>query len=283
MLKGVFHVIHSLESSIVLNNGVTMPGFGLGVWKVPDGEPVIHSVRSALEAGYRLIDTAMIYGNERGVGQALRQSAGLTDELFLTTKVWNADQGYDSTLRAFDASCDRLGVETIDLYLIHWPVFGKYKETWKAMEKLYNEGRVRAIGVCNFQPHHLDDLLQSADIVPVVNQVELHPLLTQIPLRTYCDARNIRVEAYSPLGSGGVLDLPPILTLAEKYQKTAAQIILRWDIQNNITPIPRSVQEAHIRSNADVFDFQLSEEDMEKIESLNEGKRFCADPDHFNF
>lgn len=276
-------MIHSLKDTMTLNNGVTMPGFGLGVWRVPDGEAVIHSVKWAIQAGYHLIDTAAIYGNEKGVGEAIRQSEISRDSLFLTTKVWNADQGYDATLKAFETSLKKLGLETVDLYLIHWPVAGKYKETWKAMERLYKEGRVRAIGVCNFHQHHLEELLNDSEIMPAVNQIEMHPLLAQIPLRNYCYEKDIKVEAYSPLGSGGVLDHPTLTALAEKYGKTAAQIILRWDLQNDVITIPRSTQEAHILSNADIFDFELSPQDIDRIDGLNENKRFGADPDHFNF
>ncbi|MCO7127113.1 aldo/keto reductase [Sporolactobacillus shoreicorticis] len=276
-------MIQSLNDTIKLNNGLVMPSFGLGVWKVKDGEEVIHSVRSALKAGYTMIDTAAIYRNEAGVGEALRQSGMKRDDVFITTKVWNADQGYDSTLAAFDTSMKKLGIETVDLYLIHWPVAGKYKETWKAMEKLYKDGRARAIGVCNFHEHHLEDLLQDAAIMPAVDQIELHPLLSQVPLRNYCYKQGIAVEAYSPLGSGGLINHPTLKAIGEKYGKTAAQVMLRWDVENEIITIPRSTQKAHIVSNADIFDFELSSEDIDKIDALNEDKRFGSDPDNFNF
>lgn len=276
-------MINALNDTVKLNNGLSIPGFGLGVWKVKDGEEVIHSVLSALKAGYKMIDTAAIYRNEAGVGEALRQSGLSRDDVFVTTKVWNADQGYDSTLAAFETSMKKLGIETVDLYLIHWPTAGKYKETWKAMEKLYRDGRARAIGVCNFHEHHLEDLLQDAEIIPAVNQIELHPLLSQVPLRNYCYKKGIAVEAYSPLGSGGLIDHPTLKAIGEKYGKTAAQVMLRWDVQNDIITIPRSTKEAHIISNAEIFDFELSPEDIDKIDELNEDKRFGADPDNFDF
>ncbi|WP_368389892.1 aldo/keto reductase [Sporolactobacillus mangiferae] len=273
----------SLNDTVKLNNGIAMPGFGLGVWKVKDGEEVIHSVLSALRAGYKMIDTAAIYRNEGGVGEALRRSGVHRDDVFITTKVWNADQGYESTLAAFETSTKKLGIETVDLYLIHWPKAGKYKETWKAMEKLYKDGRVRAIGVCNFHKHHLEDLLQDAEIKPAVDQIELHPLLTQVPLRNYCYKQAIAIEAYSPLGSGGLINHPTLNEIGKKYGKTSAQVMLRWDVENEIITIPRSTQEAHIISNADIFDFALSPEDIDKIDALNADQRFGADPDHFDF
>ncbi|BBN97816.1 aldo/keto reductase [Sporolactobacillus terrae] len=276
-------MIHSLKDTVQLNNGLEMPGFGLGVWKVKDGEEVIHSVRSALNAGYTMIDTAAIYRNEAGVGEALRQSAVQREDVFITTKVWNADQGYDTTLKAFETSTKKLGINTVDLYLIHWPTAGKYKETWRAMEKLYKDGRVRAIGVCNFHIHHLKDLMEGAEIKPAVNQIELHPLLSQVPLRNYCYKEGIAVEAYSPLGSGGLINHPLLSEIGKKYGKTAAQVMLRWDVDSEIITIPRSTKEAHIISNADIFDFELSPEDIDQIDTLNEDKRFGADPDNFNF
>ncbi|MFT8871859.1 MAG: aldo/keto reductase [Sporolactobacillus sp.] len=278
-------MIHSLSDQHTLNNGVTMPGFGLGVWRVPEGDSVRHSVAWAIEAGYRLIDTAAIYGNERGVGEAIRDSGIARGDLFLTTKVWNADQGYDKTLEAFETSLNKLGVDYVDLYLIHWPVAGKYKDTWRALERLQREGRTRAIGVCNFHPHHLEDLLADAEAVPAVDQVELHPLLTQVPLRHFCAKNGIAVEAYSPLGSGdsGLLTHPQLIAIAEKYGKSTAQIILRWNLEHDIITIPRSTKQAHIADNAAVFDFELSAEDIGMIDALNADRRFGADPDNFDF
>ncbi|WP_124727893.1 aldo/keto reductase [Staphylospora marina] len=273
----------SLSDSTVLSNGVKMPWLGLGVYKAKEGEEVEFAVKTAIRLGYRSIDTAAVYGNETGVGKAVRESGVPREELFITTKVWNSDQGYDSTLKAFEASLERLGMDYVDLYLIHWPVKGKYKETWKALEKLYKEGRVRAIGVSNFQTHHLDDLLQDAEINPMVNQVELHPWLTQKELREYCSRHHIVLEAWSPLMRGKVTEVPEIVRLAEKYGKTPAQIVLRWNLQIGVVTIPKSVREHRIRENADVFDFHLSEEDVAILEGLNRNHRTGPDPDNFNF
>ncbi|MGF9914727.1 aldo/keto reductase [Paenibacillus ehimensis] len=270
------------SDTTVLNNGVRMPWLGLGVWKTKEGDEVVQAVQHALEAGYRSIDTAAVYGNEAGVGQALQASSIPRDLLFVTTKVWNADQGYDSTLRAFEESRRKLQLEVIDLYLIHWPVKGKYKETWKALEKLYKDGLVRAIGVSNFKVHHLEDLLQDSEIVPAVNQVEFHPLLNQQELRTFCKEHKIQLEAWSPLMQGN-LDLPLLSELADKYGKTPAQIILRWDLQHGVVTIPKSIRESRIRENIDVFDFTLSDEDMARLDGLNQDRRFGPDPDHIDF
>ncbi|MFC0211746.1 aldo/keto reductase [Paenibacillus chartarius] len=272
----------ALTAGPTLNNGVAMPWLGLGVWKTKEGDEVVQAVKAAIGAGYRSIDTAAVYGNEQGVGQGIRESGVARDELFITTKVWNADQGYDSTLRAFDESLKKLGLETVDLYLIHWPVKGKYRETWKALVHLYNEGRVRAIGVSNFQVHHLQDIIEDSGVVPAVNQVEYHPLLTQRELLAFCKDKGIQLEAWSPLMQGN-LDQPVLTELAAKYGKSAAQIVLRWDIQHGVVTIPKSVKAERIQENANVFDFELSAEDMAKIDALNQGKRFGPDPDNFDF
>ncbi|PUA39593.1 aldo/keto reductase [Paenibacillus elgii] len=270
------------SDTTVLNNGVRMPWLGLGVWKTKEGDEVVQAVQHALEAGYRSIDTAAVYGNEAGVGQAIQASSIPRDQLFVTTKVWNADQGYDSTLQAFEESRRKLQLEVIDLYLIHWPGKDKYKETWKALEKLYKDGLVRAIGVSNFKVHHLEDLLQDSEIVPAVNQVEFHPLLIQQELRTFCKEHKIQLEAWSPLMQGN-LDLPLLSELAGKYGKTPAQIILRWDLQHGVVTIPKSIRESRIRENIDVFDFTLSDEDMARLDGLNQDHRFGPDPDHIDF
>ncbi|WP_067925151.1 aldo/keto reductase [Alicyclobacillus shizuokensis] len=275
-------VARHLADATVLHNGVQMPWFGLGVWQAKDGEEVEQAVKAALAHGYRHVDTAAVYGNETGVGKAIRESGVAREEVFVTTKVWNSDQGYDSTLRAFEESRKRLGFEYVDLYLIHWPVKGKYKDTWKALEKLYQDGVVRAIGVSNFQIHHLQDLMVDSQIVPMVNQVEYHPLLTQKELHAFCKQHNIQLEAWSPLMQGN-LNQPLLTDLAHKYGKTPAQIVLRWDLQNEVVTIPKSVHENRIVENASVFDFELSAEDMEKIDGLNQNHRFGADPDNFNF
>jgi len=275
------NVRHVAETT-TLNNGVKMPWFGLGVYKTQEGPEVENAVAAALEAGYRLIDTAALYGNETGVGNAIRASGIRREEVFVTTKVWNSDQGYDETLRAFEASLARLGFDYVDLYLVHWPVKGKYKDTWRALERLYKEGLTRAIGVSNFHIHHLEDLMASCEVKPAVNQVECHPLLTQTELRKFCREQNIAFQAWAPIMKGQ-LDLPVLTELAAKYGKTPAQIVLRWDLQSDILTIPKSIRPERIRENANIFDFELSDEDMARIDALNQNSRFGADPDNFNF
>ncbi|AIQ76227.1 MULTISPECIES: aldo/keto reductase [Paenibacillus] len=265
-----------------LNDGVTMPWLGLGVYKTKDGEEVIHAVKTAVELGYRSIDTAAGYNNEEGVGQAIRDCGVARDELFITTKVRNPDQGYESTLKAFEDSRRKLGLDYLDLYLIHWPVAGKYRETWKALIHLQKEGLIKSIGVSNFQVHHLKDIIEDTGVVPVVNQVEFHPLLTQRELLKYANEQGIQLEAWSPLMQGN-LDLPLLKELAEKYGKTPAQIVLRWDLQQGVITIPKSVHADRIKENAGFFDFTLSDEDVKAIEGLNKDHRFGPDPDNFNF
>lgn len=272
-----------IADTVTLHNGVKMPQLGFGVFKVKEGEEVVDAVKAALAAGYRSIDTAAAYRNEEGVGQAIRESGIPREQLFITTKVWNTDQGYESTLAAFEASRQKLGLDYLDLYLIHWPVKGKYKDTWRALEKLYKDGVVKAIGVSNFQVHHLEDILQDAEFVPTVNQIELHPLLIQQELRDYCDKHSIYVEAWSPLMQGNNLDDPILVELAQKQGKSVAQIILRWHLQHNIIVIPKSVTEKRIQENAALFDFELSQADMDRIDSMNRNRRFGSDPDNFNF
>ncbi|KGP91375.1 glyoxal reductase [Pontibacillus chungwhensis BH030062] len=276
-------IMNSLQDTIKLNNGVDMPRLGLGVFKAEDGEEVINAVKWALEHGYRSIDTAAAYKNEEGVGQALKDSGLSRDEIFVTSKLWNSDQGYEETLQAFETSLEKLGLDYLDLYLIHWPVEGKYKESWKAMEKLYHDGKIRAIGVSNFHPHHLDDLLKDGEVTPVINQVELHPKLAQQEVRDYCEKHDIVVEAWSPLMQGQILEEPVIQELAQKYNKTAAQIVIRWDLQIGIVTIPKSTKQHRIQENADVFDFELTDEEVVKITELNENHRVGPDPDNFDF
>lgn len=273
----------SLQGTTTLHNGVKMPYFGLGVYKVEEGQEAEETVHSALDIGYRLIDTAAMYENEEGVGRAVRESSIPRKDIFVTTKVWNSDQGYDSTLKAFESSFNKLGLDYVDLYLIHWPVVSKYKETWKAFERLYQEGAVKAIGVSNFQPHHLDDLMNTANEKPTVNQVECHPLLAQKELKDYCAKHDIKVEAWSPIARGRIFDHPVLLELSNKHQKTVAQVILRWHLQNEVIIIPKSVHAKRQKENADIIDFELSGEDMKKIDSLNKNERFGADPDNFSF
>lgn len=273
----------SLQDTVTLNNGVKMPIMGLGVFKVEDGNVVTEAVKAAIQNGYRSIDTASFYDNEAGVGKGIKDSGVPREDLFITTKVWNSDHGYENTLKAFDISLEKLGLEYLDLYLIHWPVRGKYVETWKALEKLYHEGKVKAIGVSNFNIHHLEDILREGEVKPVINQVEYHPHLTQVELREFCEREGIQLEAWSPLKKGELLGDPVIQRLAEKHQKTPAQIILRWDIQNNVLTIPKSIKEHRIIENADIFDFSLEEEDMQEINGLNINSRSGADPETFNF
>ncbi|MEK3685337.1 aldo/keto reductase [Paenibacillus sp. FSL R10-2736] len=272
----------NLKSATKLANGVEMPWFGLGVFKVQEGQEVVDSVKAAIKAGYRSIDTATVYGNEEGVGQAIRESGVAREELFITTKVWNNDQGYDSTLAAFDLSLSKLGLDYVDLYLVHWPIRAKYKDTWRALEKLYADGKVRAIGVSNFQIDHLEDLLTETNVKPMVNQVELHPLLSQLELREYCKAQGIQIEAWAPLAQGNLLDNEVIADIAARHNKTLPQVILRWDLQNGIVTIPKSVKEERIIANADIFDFELSEDEISRINALNNNQRFGSHPDRFN-
>ncbi|MFD2703495.1 aldo/keto reductase [Paenibacillus shunpengii] len=276
-----------LQDTVKLNNGVNMPWFGLGVFKVEEGEELVQAVKNAIAHGYRSIDTASVYQNEAGVGQAIRealQENGLSrEELFITSKVWNADLGYEETLAAYEASLNKLGLEYLDLYLVHWPVPGKYKEAWRALETLYKDGRVRAIGVSNFQIHHLEDLLADAEITPVVNQIELHPYLSQTELRDYAAKHHIQIEAWSPLMQGQLLDQPVLQDIAERHGRSVAQVILRWDLQHGIITIPKSTKEHRIIENATVFDFTLSDEEMARIDQLNQNDRVGPDPDHIDF
>ncbi|RFP66620.1 aldo/keto reductase [Hymenobacter lapidiphilus] len=266
-----------------LANGVQIPYLGLGVWQAEDGAEVQQAVRWALEAGYRHIDTAAVYKNEAGVGQAIRESSVPREDVFVTSKVWNSDQGYDSTLRAFDTSLDLLGLETLDLYLIHWPVAGKFRETWRALEKLYADGRVRAIGVSNFLQHHLEELMPEAKVKPMVNQLEFHPWLVQSELQAYCRQHDIQYQAWSPLMQGKVFEQDIVNELARKYGKSPAQILVRWDLQRGVVTIPKSVKQAHIIGNADVFDFELTADELAYIDGLDRNQRLGPDPDNFDF
>ncbi|WP_033219962.1 aldo/keto reductase [Kitasatospora phosalacinea] len=269
--------------NVTLNNGVEMPQLGFGVFQIPDEETTA-AVAAALEAGYRGVDTAAVYGNERGVGKALAESGLPREELFVTTKLWNADQGHDATLRAFDASLDRLGLEYVDLYLIHWPTPARdlYAESWKAIERLAAEGRIRAAGVSNFQPAHLTRLIEAGGLVPAVNQVELHPGLQQAELRAFHAAHGIATEAWSPLAQGAVLDDPAITAIAARTGRSPAQVVLRWHLQLGNLVIPKSVTPARIRQNLDVLDFALTDGDMAAIAATDRGLRTGPDPDAFN-
>jgi len=275
--------INDIAAAATLRNGIKMPWLGLGVLRIAEGEDVEKAVHWALETGYRHIDTATVYGNEAGVGQAIRHSGVPRDEIFVTTKVWNTDQGYDDTLTAFQASLDRLQMDYVDLYLVHWPVENKFKETWRALETIYDSGRARAIGVSNFLVHHLESLLEETRIVPMVDQVEFHPHLQQLPLQEFCRQHQIQLEAWRPLMKGRVLQLPELVKIGEKYGKNPVQITLRWMIQRRVVTIPKSVHKHRIQSNVDIFDFQLEPEDMAVIDRLDRNERLGEDPDNFHF
>ncbi|WP_405139454.1 aldo/keto reductase [Sphaerisporangium sp. NBC_01403] len=269
--------------NVTLNNDVRIPQLGFGVFQVPEPETVA-AVTSALETGYRSIDTAAIYGNEKAVGTALAKAGLPREEVFVTTKLWNSAQGYDSTLAAFDASLAKLQLDHIDLYLIHWPTPAKdrYLDTWRAFEKLYADGRVRAIGVSNFHPAHLRRLLDETEIVPVLNQIELHPNLQQAELRAFHAEHGIATEAWSPLAQGALLKDPVITSIAERHGRTPAQVILRWHLQLGNVVIPKSVTPSRIRENFDVFGFTLTDDDLAAIEPLDNGTRTGPNPDTFN-
>ncbi len=273
----------SLSSTVALANGVKMPRIGLGVFKVEKEEELLTAVKAAIEIGYRSIDTASIYGNEEWVGEAIRQSGFNREELFITSKVWNSDQGYEATLKAFNTSLKKMGLEYLDLYLIHWPVEGKYTETWRALEDLYKDGKIKAIGVSNFQISHLENLLKTAEIKPMINQIELHPKLAQTELRDFAAKHDMHIEAWAPLMQGGLFENGVLNELAAKHGKSVAQIVLRWHLQNGIIVIPKSTKPHRIKENADLFDFELSQPEMELIDSLDAHLRVGPDPDNFDF
>ena len=271
-------MLTSITDTIELANGVAMPRLGLGTYKSAEGGDVERSVATALEYGYRSIDTASLYGNEAGISAAIAGGGVPRSEIFLTSKVWNDEQGFDETLRAFERSLKRLGTEYLDLYLVHWPREQTH-DTWRAFERLYAEGAVRAIGVCNHLEHHLEALLAVADVPPMVDQYEFHPWLQQPSLRAYCEAHGIVVEAWAPLMKGRVTEVPELVSIGAAYGKTPAQVAVRWLLQLDAVAIPKSVHAGRVAENADVFDFALSAEEMATIAALDRGYRFGPEPD----
>ncbi|UVS80290.1 aldo/keto reductase [Actinokineospora sp. UTMC 2448] len=268
---------------VTLNDGATIPQVGFGVWQVPDDQ-VRAAVATALEAGYRAIDTAAVYGNEQGTGRAIAESGLPRSEVHVTTKLWNSEQGYDSAMRAFDASLDRLGMDYVDLYLIHWPAPGRdsYVDTWRALERIRADGRARSIGVSNFHQQHLERLFAETDVVPAVNQIELHPNLPQAELRAFHAEHHIATEAWSPLASGELLGDPVVARIAERLGRSPAQVLLRWHVQLGNIVIPKSVTPERIRANLAVFDFELTDDDLRELSTLDNGRRTGPNPDDFN-
>ncbi|MEJ2250451.1 MAG: aldo/keto reductase [Candidatus Lokiarchaeota archaeon] len=265
----------TLNSKVELNNGIKMPYFGLGTWK-NKGKSVIDSVKWALDIGYRMIDTATLYGNEKEIGKAISSSNIPREEIFITSKVWDSDQGYEKTKIAFRRSLKALQTDYLDLYLIHWPR-NLRNETWRAMQEIYKEGKVKAIGVANFAIHHLEELLEKYEVIPAVNQVEFSPFLYRKELLEFCRENNIQFEAYSPLTHGRKLDDTILKEIAKKYNKSTAQVLIRWGLQHNIIEIPKSSSKEHIEENALVFDFELSKEDMKTLNTLDETFRLLYD------
>jgi len=277
----------SLTDCFKLSNGVEIPCVGFGTFQTPDGEECISAVKYAIDAGYRHIDTALIYGNEKGVGEAIRQCGVPRSELFITTKLWNTYRGYERTMEGFDESMDNLGLDYLDLYLIHWPnpvgFRDSWKESnagsWKAMEELYNKKRIRSIGISNFLPHHIDALMETAKVTPMVNQIRLCPGDTQDELVEYCRKMDMLLQAYSPFGTGLIFDVPEMKSLAEKYGKSIAQICVRWCLQRDYLPLPKSVKKERIIENADIFDFELEAFDVQLIADMKGCIGHYKDPD----
>ncbi|MGG7188967.1 aldo/keto reductase [Clostridium paraputrificum] len=283
--------MNNLNDTYTLSNGVNIPCVGFGTWQTPNGETATNSVLEAIKCGYRHIDTAACYGNEESVGKAIKLSGINREDLFVTSKLWNTDQGYESTLKAFNKTIKDLDLDYLDLYLIHWPVVKGHKEdweksiceTWKAFEKLYSEGKIRAIGVSNFKPHHLKVIFENCNIKPIVNQIELHPSHNQDETVKFCRNNNILVEAWGPLSTGRIFKVKEMQDIADKYSKSIAQITLRWHIQNEILPLPKSVTPSRIKENSMIFDFELLKEDMELIQNLKGCEGSGIDPDNINF
>lgn len=274
-----------------LYNGVEIPCIGFGTWQTPDGEVAVSSVRCAIEAGYRHIDTAQVYGNEESVGRGIRESGVSREELFITTKLWNTNHTYDRTMSTFEESMKKLGLDYLDLFLIHWPNPAGFRdrwqsanaESWKAMEELYKAGRIRAIGISNFRPHHIDELLKTAEIAPMVNQIRLCPGDTQDAVVDYCREHGMLLEAYSPLGVGRVFEVPEVQAMAEKYGRSIAQVCIRWSLQRGYLPLPKSVTPSRIVDNLNVFDFELDDEDVTLLAGLTGCAGLESDPDKTGF
>ena len=283
--------MNSAKDTMKLHNGVEIPCLGFGTWQTPDGETAVQAVRCALDAGYTHIDTAQAYGNEESVGKAIRLSGVPRKDLFITTKLWNKNHSYDLTMRSFEESLNKLGLDYLDLFLIHWPNPIAFRdrwqeanaESWRAMEELVEAGRIRAIGVSNFFPRHMDALLKTAKIVPHVNQIRLCPGDPQEEVVAYCREHQMLVEAYSPLGTGRIFEVPEMQTLAAKYNRSIAQICIRWSLQMGFLPLPKSVTPSRIRENLQVFDFELSEEDVKLIADLKGCVGYASDPDTRTF
>ncbi len=278
------------SSNYTLSNGYEIPCVGFGTWQTPDGETAVASVKKAIEAGYRHIDTAAVYGNEESVGKAIRESGVAREDLFITSKVWNTERGYESTLKAFDVTMEKLGLDYLDLYLIHWPASSSQfdnwvelnKETWRAMVELYQAGRIRAIGVSNFLVHHLEPLMD-AEVKPMVNQIEFHPGQMQEETVRFCKENGILIEAWSPLGTGRMLTNETLMAIAKEYDKSVAQLCVRWCLQNEVLPLPKSVTPSRIEENLDVFDFTIKDEDMETINAMEYFGGSGSHPDEVKF
>lgn len=275
-MRGI-KIMKNNKDYVILNNGVKMPLLGFGTYNAEDLDKLNNSIKDSIKIGYRHIDTASFYGNEEVIGCALKESDISRNEIFLADKVWNSEQGYDKTLKAFKKSIKKLKTDYLDLYLIHWPQ-ALNKETWKALEELYKEGYIRAIGVSNFTLNHLKELIEHAEIMPAVNQIEFHPRLVQKELMEHCKEYNIQLEAWSPLMRGLVFQIPYLHKLSQKYERTISQIVLRWDLQMGVATIPKSTTYTRIKENADIFNFEISKEDMNEIEKLNDGFRIGMNP-----
>jgi len=269
----------ALDTRYELNNGVEIPCVGLGTWKTAAGKETREACLTALRAGYRLIDTAAMYGNEADVGAAVRESGIPREEIFVTTKLWNSDHGYEQALKAFDHSLRTLGLDYVDLYLIHWPGGGKRSETWKAMEKLLKGGKCRAIGVSNYTIRHLQEMDSYAEVPPAIDQVELHPYLYQRDLIEYAKKKDIQIESYSPLTHGNMLSEQALVDAAKKYRRQVAQVLIRWGLQHGLVEIPKAAHRDHILANLEVFDFELSTEDMKALDALSRGYRVTWNPE----